>query len=117
MIRRPPRHTKNRTRLTVQQQPPGAGVAVTTWALNTGKVDITFAAPVVLRALPTQITRQAAGAGPQLLPTAAVQLSATQIELTYAASVVATDIITIPAGVTAVRGVAGGFLAAAVHTF
>ena len=100
MIRRPPRHTPNRTRLNVQNQPPLPGIAATTWALNTGKVDITFASPVVLQGLPTAITRQAGGAGAQLLPTAATQLSATQIELTYAAAVVATDIITIPAGVT-----------------
>jgi hypothetical protein len=117
MIRRPPRHTPNRTRLAVQNQPPGFGIPVTTWALSTGSVLITFAAPIVLQALPTGITRQAAGTGAQLVPTAAAQPAANQLLLTYAASVVTTDVITIPAGVTQVRGTAGGFLAAASKTF
>lgn len=117
MIRRPPRHTPNRTRLKVQNQPPLPGIAVTTWAISSGSALLTLASPVVLQGLPTGITRQAAGAGPQLLPTAATQPAANQILLTYAAAVVATDKLTIPAGVPEVRGTAGGFLAAAVHTF
>jgi hypothetical protein len=72
---------------------------------------------VVVRSLPIGITRQAAGAGPQLAPTAFAVVSPTVVDLTYAASVVATDVLTIPANLQEVRGSAGGFLASAVHTF
>jgi hypothetical protein len=116
MIRRPPRHTPNRTRLRVQNQPPTAGLS-TTFSISAAKAVLTFSGPVVLQDIPLGITRQAAGAGPQLLPTAAAQSAANQITLTYAGSVVATDVLTIPAGVPEVRGTAGGFIAAAVHTF
>lgn len=116
MIKRPARHTPNRTRLPQSQQPPGTAIACT-FAINAGKCRITTALPCVVRSLPLGITRQAGGAGAQLLPTAVVQNSATEFDLTYAAAVVATDKITIPAGVQEIRGTAGGFLAAAVHTF
>ncbi len=116
MIKRPPRHQRNRTRLPVQQQPPGAAITET-FAINAGNARITTSAPVIVRDLPTGITRQAAGAGPQLVPTAVNQISPTVFDLTYAAAVVATDVLTIPGGVQEVRGSAGGFLAAAVHTF
>lgn len=116
MIRRPPRHTPNRTRLRVQNQPPGYGLS-TTFSISGANARLTFSGPVVLQSLPLGITRQAAGAGPQLLPTAAVQVSANVVDLTYAAAVVATDVLTIPSGVTEIRGTAGGFIAAAVHTF
>lgn len=116
MVKRPPRHQRNRTRLPVQQQPPGLGISVT-FSISAGKARLTTAAPVVVRDLPLGITRQAAGAGAQLLPTAVTQVSATVFDLTYAAAVVATDVVTIPGGVQEVRGTAGGFLAAAVNTF
>jgi hypothetical protein len=87
------------------------------WSLSTGKAVLTFNGPVVLQDLPLGITRQAAGAGPQLVPIAAVQSAANQIQLTYAAAVVATDIVTVPAGVTEVRGTAGGYITATAHTF
>lgn len=116
MIKRPARHTPNRTRLPVQQQPPGAAIGIT-FSINAGNARLTLDAPVVVRHLPLGITRQAAGAGPQLLPTAVAQVSATVFDLTYAAAVVATDVITVPGGVQEVRGNAGGFLAAAVHTY
>lgn len=116
MIKRPARHTPNRTRLPVMQQPPGAAVGSTA-TIATAKARITTDSPVVVRSLPLGITRQAAGAGPQLLPTAFEQISATVFDLTYAAAVVATDVLTIPSGVQEVRGTAGGFLAAAVTVF
>lgn len=116
MIRRPPRHTPNRTRLRPQNQPPGTGLS-TAFSIVATKARLTFSGPVVLQGLPVGITRQAAGAGPQLLPTAAVQVASNIVDLTYAASVVATDVLTIPAGVPEIRGTAGGFIAAAVHTF
>lgn len=116
MIKRATRHTPNRTRLPVQQQPPGVAVSLS-FSIVATKCRITTNVPVVVRDLPLGITRQAGGAGAQLLPTAVTQVSATSFDLTYAASVVATDVVTVPANVQEVRGQAGGFLAAAVHTF
>ena len=116
MIKRPPRHQRNRTRLPVQQQPPGAAINET-FAIDSGNARITTDGPVIVRSLPLGITRQAAGAGPQLLPTAVHQVDANTFDLTYAAAVVATDVLTIPGGVQEVRGTAGGFLAAATYTF
>lgn len=116
MIRRPARHNRNRTRLPVSSSPPGAGVT-TAFSIVATKARLTFSSPVVVRALPIGITRQAAGSGPQLLPTAYTVVSANVVDLTYAASVVATDVVTIPGNVSEIRGTAGGFIAAAVHTF
>lgn len=116
MIKRPPRHQRNRTRLPVQQQPPGAAITET-FAIVSTKAQITTSGPVIVRSLPLGITRQAAGAGAQLLPTAVEQTGPNTFLLTYAASVVTTDVITIPGNVQEVRGASGGFLAAAVHTF
>lgn len=116
MIKRAARHTPNRTRLPVQQQPPGSAVAIT-FSIDSGNARLTLDAPSIVRSLPLGITRQAAGAGPQLLPTAVNQVSPTVFDLTYAAAVVATDVLTVPGGVQEVRGTAGGFLTAAVHTF
>ena len=81
------------------------------------KAQLVFSAPVVCSGLPTSITRQAAGAGPQLLPTSFTVDSPTQITLTYAAACVATDKILIPANVSQIRSTAGGPVAASVTTF
>lgn len=116
MIKRPPRHQRNRTRLPVQQQPPGAAITEA-FSIVATKARIVTSAPVIVRSIPLGITRQAAGAGPQLLPTAVDQVDANTFDLMYAAAVVATDVLTIPGNVQEVRGAAGGFLAAAVHTF
>jgi hypothetical protein len=116
MIKRPPRRTPNRTRLTAQNSPPGSAITET-FSIVANKARITCNTNVVIRGLPTGITRQAAGSGPQLLPTAITQVSSNVFDLTYAASVVATDVVTIPSGVTEIRGTAGGQLTAAVHTF
>lgn len=116
MIKRPPRHQRNRTRLTISNAPPGAQITPS-FAISAGKARITTSAPVVVQSIPLTITRQAGGAGAQLLPTAVTVVNSTTFDLTYAAAVVATDVLTIPANVQEVRGTAGGFLAAAVHTF
>lgn len=116
MIKRPARHTPNRTRLPVAQQPPLTAI-LTSFAIDGTNAELTFNGPVVVRSIPLSITRQAAGAGPQLAPTGFSQPDANTLVLTYAGSVVATDVLTIPANVQEVRGTAGGFLAAAVNTF
>ena len=116
MIRRPYRHQRGRTQLTPNQSPPPPSVTPVITLVST-KAQIVFSAPVVVNALPIGITRQAAGSGPQLVPTGYSVDSATQITLTYAANCVATDVITIPANVPQIRGMAGGNVAAAVKTF
>lgn len=116
MIKRPSRHTPNRTRLPVAQQPPLTAVT-TSFSIDGSDAMLVFSSPVVVRSLPLGITRQAAGTGPQLAPTGFSQPDQNTLILTYAAAVVATDVLTIPANLQEVRGIAGGFLAAAVNTF
>lgn len=116
MIKRPSRHTPNRTRLPVAQQPPLAQI-ITAFTIDGDNALLTFNAPVVVRTLPLEITRQAAGAGPQLVPVAFTQPTGNTLSLEYASPVVATDVLTIPSNLQSVRGTAGGYLAAAVHTF
>lgn len=116
MIKRPARHQRNRTRLQPSQLPAGAFV-VATAAINAGNARITTSSPVVVSGLPIGITRQAAGAGAQLLPTGVTQVSATVFDVTFAAACVTTDKLTIPANVSQVRGVAGGSLNPSVTTF
>lgn len=116
MITRPQVRARIRTHLRGVDYLPGASIlAVAT--ISTAKARLTFNAPIVITALPLTITRQAAGSGPQLPPTAYTVVSPTVIDLTYAASVVATDKLTIPANVPQIRGVAGGYVAASVTTF
>lgn len=117
MITRPrPKTHRNRQALRGVDTLPGASITSTA-AIVATKARITFAAPVVVTALPVAITRQAAGAGPQLAPTAYTVISPTVLDMTYAAPVVATDKLTIPANVPQIRGVAGGYVAASVTTF
>lgn len=107
---------RSRRHLAPAFYPPGAAV-IATPAINAGNLRLTFSAPVSVAELPVDITRQAAGAGPQLLPTAYNVVSPTVLDLTYAAAVVATDVVTVPAHVPSIRGIAGGPVAALVHTF
>jgi hypothetical protein len=115
--------TSNRTRRfqrNRQAVPKGfyanASTITATIAISTAKARLTFNAPVAVSGLPLGITRQAAGAGPQLAPTAVTIISPYIIDLTYAASVVATDKITINANVQEIRGVAGSTVAAITVT-
>lgn len=116
MIKKPWRSSRNRNRVNMQEALAGASlVAVPT--INATKLRLTFTAPVIVNGLPTGITRQAAGAGAQLLPTAVTVVSPTIVDLTYAAALVATDVITVPANVPEIRGNAGGMVAAMQKTF
>ena len=116
MIRRPYRHQRSRSQ-TTQARLPGLPAVAVTLSIHTGNARLSFASPVVLNGLPVSITRQAAGAGPQLAPTSAAQVDALTIDLTYAAAVVATDIVTVPANVPEIHGVTGGNVAATAMTF
>ena len=116
MLRRPYRKQRDRSRLTPSSMPPGPFINPTV-TLVANKARVSCAAPVVIRGLPTEITRQAAGAGAQLVPTAHTVIDGQTFDLTYAANCVATDKITIPNGVQSVRGTAGGQLTPSVTTF
>jgi Na+/serine symporter len=116
MIRRPYRHQRARSQFTPNQAPPARAISVTL-TINATKLRIVTDSPVVVSAIPLGITRQAAGAGPQLAPTAVTAVDAQTVDVTYAASLVVTDIITIPANVAEIRGTAGGYLASAKKTF
>lgn len=116
MIKRATRHNRNRTALAFPNQPPGAA-ATEVFSISGSAARIVFSAPVVVRSLPVDITRQAAGAGPQLPPTGYTVVNATTIDLAYAAPVVATDVLTIPGNIPEIRTTSGGPIAAAVWTF
>ena len=116
MIRRPYRHQRARSQFSPNQAPPPPSIAAA-FSLVANKCRLTFPGAVVVSSLPVGITRQAAGAVPQLLPTAFTIIDAQTVDLTYAANVVATDVVTIPANVQQIRSTAGGYPAAAVHTF
>ena len=116
MIRRPYRHQRSRSQYTPQNAPPGPAI-IATMSINATKLRLVCNCPIVVSAIPTGITRQAGGAGAQLLPTAVTPVDAVTVDITYAAALVATDVITIPSNVTQIRGVAGGMIAAAVKTF
>jgi hypothetical protein len=102
--------------MTPSNMPAGPFINPTVTLVAT-KARVSCAAPVIVRSLPTEITRQAAGAGAQLAPTAYTIIDAQTFDLTYAASCVATDKITVPSGVQSVRGTAGGQLTPSVTTF
>jgi hypothetical protein len=116
MIRRPYRHSRSRSHLT----PPQSSILPAVSATLTdpgGILLITCDSPVVVNGLPTGITRQAAGAGAQLLPLNFTQPTPTTLQLGYAGSLTTTDKVTIPANVPQVRGQAGGGLASQLKTF
>jgi hypothetical protein len=112
---RPNRFNRNRRSLPGVFFPAGSAI-IAAITIVAGKARLTLSAPVSVAGLPVEITRQAAGAGPQLLPTAVTIISPTVFDLTYAAAVVATDVITIPANVPLVRGYTGGALQATTVT-
>ena len=116
MIKRPYRSQRDRSRISLSNTPPGPNI-VATMSIVATKLRVSCPSPIVVRGLPVGITRQAAGAGAQLLPTAVTVVDSQTFDLTFAASVVATDVGTINANVDEIRGVAGGRLAAAVKTF
>lgn len=110
MNTRAPRQPRHRGRLT-------AGfvglVPFTTWtaAIVATKARITTNLPVTLSGLPLGITVQ------NLPPTAITQISPTSFDLTYAAAVIATNVLRIPGGVQEIKNQLGGTLAAGQNTF
>lgn len=116
MLKRPYRHQRARTQMSPGSQPPPPAITAT-MTIATLKARLSFSQPVVVSGLPVGITRQAAGAGAQLAPTGYTVIDQSTLDLTYAASVVATDVLTIPANVPQIRGNLGGQVAAATKTF
>jgi len=110
MIKRAPRQSRHRTRLPATYQPQ---VPPLTWtaAIVATKARITTNLPFTLSGLPVGITVQG------IAPTAITQITPTSFDLTYAAAVVSTNVLVIPAGAPQVRGAAGGTLAAGTFTF
>jgi hypothetical protein len=110
MIKRAPRQPRHRTRLPNSFQPT---VPPLTWAATivATKARLTLNLPYSIGGLPVGITVQG------VAPTAITQVSATAFDLTYAAAVVATNVLVVPAGVPQIRGAAGGTLAAGSFTF
>lgn len=110
MIKRAPRQPRHRTRLAPSFQPTAPAL---TWVatINATKARFTLNLPFAESGLPLGITVQGQP------PTAITQVSANVFDLTYAAAVVSTNVLVVPAGVPQIRGQAGGTLAAGTYTF
>lgn len=110
MIGRGPKTQRSRNRLPKNFQ---GQVPASSWtaAINATKIRITTDLPSVISGIPVGITCQG------VAPTAITQISATVFDLTYAAAVIATNVMVIPANTPEIRNGAGGFLAAGTKTF
>lgn len=110
MIKRAPRQPRNRNRLPGTFQPTAPAVTWTA-AISATKARLTTNIPCVLSGVPTGITVQG------MAPTAITQVSALVFDLTYAAAVIATNVLVVPANVPQIGAAAGGRLAAGSFTF
>lgn len=110
MIKRAPRQPRHRTRLAPSYQ-PAAPALTWTAAIVATKARITTNLPFVISALPIGITVQG------VAPTAITQITPTSFDLTYASSVVSTNVLVVPQNEYQIRGFAGGGLAAGTITF
>lgn len=110
MIKRAPRQPRHRTRLSPTYTPT---TPATTWTASivATKARLTTNTPVSISGVPTGILVQG------IAPTAITQITPTTFDLTYAAAVVATNVLTVPAGVSQIRNAVGGGLAAGSFTF
>lgn len=108
MATRAPRQGRGRNRLPKNFQPI---VPALTWTASivANKLRMTLALPFNYVSIP-QVTVQG------VAPTAFTQISATVFDLTYAANVVTTNVVVVPANDPGIRGAAGGFLNAGTVT-
>jgi hypothetical protein len=104
MIRRPIRHTRNRNRPDPSNRPRGTD-SVATASIVATKLQLDFDQPVSVDGIPRILVQGAA-------PTSVVQDNATRVTLDYAAAVVATNILIIPANDPAIRTRTGGYVVA-----
>lgn len=110
MIKRAPRKPTHRTRLPNTYTPTSPAITWTASIVAT-KARLTCSLPVSISGVPTGITNEGVAC------TAVTQVSAQVFDLTYAAAVVSTDVLIVPAGVPQIRAASGGTLAAGQHTF
>lgn len=110
MIKRAPRQPRHSARLAPTFQPTAPALTWTATIVAT-KARFTLVLPFAFTGVPTGITCQG------VAPTAITQVSALVFDLTYAAAVVSTNVIVVPANVPQIRGNAGGTLAAGSFTF
>lgn len=107
MIKRPVKNRRNRRGIR-----PGSlklAEAIATPSIVATKVRLTFDRPVVLQSLPTGITLET------VAPTAAVQVDAQIIDLTYTAPPSSADVLVIPKQTPGIRVARGGGYVAAQH--
>ena len=110
MIARARRQPRHRQRLPNNFQPLAPAV-VWTASISAGDVLLTTNVPFSISSLPKEITVQG------VAPIAFTSISATSFKLHYAATVVSTNVLVVPANIPEVRGQAGGTLAAGSYTF
>jgi hypothetical protein len=110
MIKRAPRQSRHRTRLPASFQPTVPAITYTA-AIVSGKVRVTTALPYTLSGLPAGFKVQGVS------PIAITPVTPTTFDLTYTATPVTTNVFVTDANDPAVRGSAGGFLAAGSTTF
>lgn len=110
MIKRAPRQPRHRTRLPAYYNPTVPGL---TWTatISGGNARITTNLPYSFSGVPSGITVQG------VAPLTITAVSATVFDLHYAAAVVSTNVLVVPASVPEVRGTTGGTLAAGSYTF
>jgi hypothetical protein len=104
-MRRPIVNRRNRRNFDPSNQPGGVNALCTDVAISTVTVTLTFNQPVSLNGVPQVLSVGANGS----LPTAAAQLSATQVNLTYAATQAASTDFIVPERDPAIRTYSGGF--------
>jgi len=107
---RAPRPGTHRTRLAPSAQ---GQVPSVTWtaAIAAGNVVLTTLIPVVVSGLPLSLKVQGVS------PISWTQVSATQINLHYAAAVVTTNVLTVGQSEPNIRSAVGGYLANGTFTF
>lgn len=110
MIKRAPRQSRHRSRLPNTFQPSAPAL---TWAATivAAKVRMTLVLPFSIGGVPLGIKCQGVS------PTAITQVSALIFDLTYAATPVSTNVLTVAANEPNIRGNAGGNLSAGSFTF
>ena len=109
MIKRAPRQPRHRQRLAPTFQPT---VPALTWTMSivAAKLRVTVTSPYTYGGVLPKITVQGA------LATAITQVSSTVFDLTYASSVVTTNVVVVPANDPGIRSMTGGFLNAGTVT-
>jgi hypothetical protein len=110
MIRQQSRNRRNRRALRPELGPAVVN-ATSVATIVAGKARLTFSVPVICRATPFRVTSDGNPC------TGFTQVSATVIDLSFAAPPVATDVLIVPPGVQEFRTRSGGGVDASTTTF